>query len=157
MVIRLVAVGRMRDAALRTAGEEYAGRVGRSHRLEIREVRDAGRRAADAAAARRLEADALLAAVPGGARIFALTRRGRSYSSEDFAAQLDTWQRDARDVALVVGGAHGLGEAVLERAEGQISLSKMTLPHELARVVLLEQLYRAVTILRGEPYHKGNG
>jgi len=155
MVVYLVAVGRLRDEALRAAAEQYATRISRNQRIQILEVREAGRRAGDEAAARCIEAEALLAAVPDGARVFALTRHGRECSSEEFAARFDAWRTDARDVALVIGGAHGLGEAVLDRAEGQISLSAMTLPHELARVVLLEQLYRAGTILRGEPYHKG--
>ncbi len=154
MQVSLVTVGRVRDTALREACEGYTGRIRRYLRFAVCEVREAGRRAREAAAARQLEGEALRAAVPAGARLFALTREGRGGSSEAFARRLAEWQRDARDVAFVLGGAYGLDTQVLEAAEERLSLSPMTLPHELARLVLLEQLYRACTILRGEPYHK---
>lgn len=99
----------------------------------------------------------MLAALPGGTRVVALTRAGRAESSPDFARRLAGWQRKAQDVAFVIGGACGLDRRVLERSEIHLSLSAMTLPHELARVILLEQLYRATTILAGTPYHKGPG
>ena len=156
MVLYLIAVGRVRDAAYDAACDEYVARIKRTQRFELKEVREAGRRARDAGTVLRLEGDALLEAIPEGARPFALTRGGRSYTSEQFARQLGVWQQDARDVALIIGGAHGLDQRVLDRAEGTLSLSELTMPHELARVVLTEQLYRALTILRGEPYHKGN-
>ncbi len=156
MVLHLVAVGRVRDAAFRAACHEYVARIRRTQRLELKEVREAGRRARDASTVLRLEGDALLEAIPKGSRPFVLTRGGRGYTSEQFAQQLSAWQHDARDVALIIGGAHGLDQRVLNRAEGTLSLSQLTMPHELARVVLTEQLYRALTILRGEPYHKGS-
>ena len=84
----------------------------------------------------------------------ALDERGREATSEELARRLGGWLRDGRDVVLVVGGSDGLGQAVRERADEALSLSRMTLAHRLARLVLLEQLYRAFTILRGEPYHK---
>ena len=156
MVLYLVAVGRVRDAAFSAACDEYITRIRRTQRLELKEVREAGRRARDASTVLRLEGDALLEAIPEGSRPFALTRGGRGYTSEQFARQLSAWQHDARDVALIIGGAHGLDQRVLDRAEGTLSLSRLTMPHELSRVVLTEQLYRALTILRGEPYHKGS-
>ncbi len=156
MVLYLVAVGRVRDAAFTAACDEYIARIRRTQRLELKEVREAGRRARDASTVLRLEADALLAAIPEGSRPFALTRGGRGYTSEQFARQLRAWQHDARDIALIIGGAHGLDQRVLDRTEGTLSLSQLTMPHELVRVVLTEQLYRALTIMRGEPYHKGS-
>lgn len=156
MVLHLVAVGRVRDVAFCAACDEYIGRIRRTQRFELKEVREAGRRARDAVTVLRLEGDALLEAIPHGARTFAVTREGRAYSSEQFARLIETWQQDARDVALIIGGAHGLDQRVLDKAEGTLSLSPLTLPHELARVVLTEQVYRALTILRGEPYHKGS-
>jgi 23S rRNA (pseudouridine1915-N3)-methyltransferase len=86
----------------------------------------------------------------------ALARQGTAWSSEELAQQVTRWQREARPVALTIGGSHGLSPEVLASAD-QWSLGPLTLPHELARVVVLEQLYRACTILRGEPYHKGAG
>ena len=154
MVLYIAAVGRVKNVALRQACEDYETRARRYVKLEVREVRDAGYSDRDAAAARRKEAEALLRAIPRGARVVALTRTGRSLSSVELADNLNQWQRDDLDVAFVVGGAHGLDAAVLDVAHSRMSLSAMTLPHELARLTLLEQLYRACTILRGEPYHK---
>ena len=155
MIVRVVAVGRLRDAGLKGACEEYLRRAGRTLRLEVREVAEAGRRAARPDDARRLEAERLVAAVPAGARLVALTRAGRPVSSAELAAMVGRWREEAQDVALLLGGAFGLDPALLTRADLRLSLSALTLPHELARLVLVEQLYRAVTILRGEPYHKG--
>ncbi|NIM48204.1 MAG: 23S rRNA (pseudouridine(1915)-N(3))-methyltransferase RlmH [Gemmatimonadales bacterium] len=157
MTLYLVAVGRVRDTALRGACETYIRRIRRYMRLELKEVREAGRRERDAKAARRIEGDTLLAAIPAQVRIFTLTRRGKACTSEAFAELLERWRHQGRDVALVIGGAHGLDRRVLDQSEGEISLGQLTLPHELARLVLLEQVYRACTILRGEPYHKGSG
>jgi 23S rRNA (pseudouridine1915-N3)-methyltransferase len=155
MVVHVVAVGRMRDRALQQATGEYLRRIGRTVRVEIHEVAEAGRRAARPDDAPGIEAQRLLAAVPERARLVALTRAGRTVDSGQFAAMLERWREDARDVALLLGGARGLDPELLARAEQRLSLSALTLPHELARLVLVEQLYRAVTILRGEPYHKG--
>ncbi len=157
MILHLVAVGRVKSASLREACDVYTRRLTRYQSLRIHEVRDAGRRDVDAAAARRVEAEAVQRVVPDGARLVALTRSGRPCSSAELARLLDSWRRDSRDVALVIGGAHGLDDDVLRRAATCLSLSALTLPHDLARVVLLEQLYRACTILRGEPYHKAGG
>ena len=155
MIFYLTAVGRVKNAALRDACEDYENRTRRYVKLEVLEVRDGGRTDRDADGARRKEADALLRAIPRGARVIALSRTGRSLSSVGLAERLGQWKREDRDVAFVLGGAHGLDATVLDAAESQLSLSSMTLPHELARLTLLEQLYRACTILKGEPYHKG--
>lgn len=154
MNLYVVAVGRMRSAALRDACETFNERIARYLKLEVKEVRDARRRQEDAPLARRAEGLCVLNTVPDTARIIALTRTGRALSSEQFADRLDSWRREARDVALVLGGAYGLDNSVLRRAEDRVSLSPLTLPHELARLVLLEQVYRACTILAGHPYHK---
>jgi 23S rRNA (pseudouridine1915-N3)-methyltransferase len=155
MRLHVLAVGRVKDATLRQACDAYARRIRHYQKLEIREVRDPGRPDGDAAQSRRVEGVALLRLVPSRCRLFTLTRAGEPFSSPEFARALNRWMEDARDVAFVIGGAHGVDEAVLRQSEGTISLSPMTLPHEIARLVLLEQLYRAHTILRGEPYHKG--
>jgi 23S rRNA (pseudouridine1915-N3)-methyltransferase len=80
---------------------------------------------------------------------------GRAHTSDQFARLVGRWRDGARDVAFLLGGAHGLPDDLVQDVDAALSLSPMTLPHELARLVLLEQLYRAGTILRGEPYHKG--
>lgn len=155
MRIRVHAVGRVRDAALRLACEQYADRLRRYRQFDVREVKDAGRPDAEADEARRIEANAILKGIDTADRVVALTRTGRSLTSSELAEHLDRWQSEARDVGFVIGGAHGLGEVVRQRADLELSMSAFTLPHELARLVLLEQVYRALTILRGEPYHKG--
>jgi 23S rRNA (pseudouridine1915-N3)-methyltransferase len=155
MVIRLVAVGRVRDAALREACNGYAARLKRYLKLEIIEVREAGLRDPDAERARRVEGDALRRAIPPASHVVALTRTGEPGRSEDLAARLGAWQEAARDVVCLIGGAHGIDDSVLAEADERLSLSPLTLPHDIARLVTLEQLYRACTIRRGEPYHKG--
>jgi len=157
MQVRVVAVGRMRHPALRAACDEYAERLRHYLRFTVREVREASLPDRDADRARRVEGEGLLREVAKGGRIVALTREGTPVDSIGLATLVEQWQQEARDVDVLVGGAQGLDEAVLQAAEHRLSLSRLTLPHELARVVILEQLYRACTILRGEPYHKGGG
>ena len=156
MVLRLVTVGRLKDSSIREACDSYIARLKRYLRLEVIEVRDGGRRDSRAALAREEEGKALLkAALPATSQVVALTRLGCAETSSQFAGRLEGWRDRSLDVAFVIGGAHGLDEGVLKRANHRLSLSPLTLPHELARLTLLEQLYRACTILRGEPYHKG--
>jgi 23S rRNA (pseudouridine1915-N3)-methyltransferase len=140
MRYHVVAVGRVRDAALRAACDEYLVRLRRYARVEEREVRAEGR---------------ILGAVPAGARLVALSERGEQWSSAELAAWTARWEREGRDVTFAIGGAAALPAEVLQAAERVWSLSRLTLPHELARVVVYEQLYRAYTIRRGEPYHRG--
>jgi 23S rRNA (pseudouridine1915-N3)-methyltransferase len=146
-------VGRDRSGLYRPALEEYARRLGRYARFEVVEVPEA-RRHAGTPRARDEEGEAILARLRDGERVVALDERGREPSSEELARRLGAWLAGGRDLALVVGGADGLAEAVKARADESLSLSRLTLAHRLARLVLLEQLYRAFTILRGEPYHK---
>jgi 23S rRNA (pseudouridine1915-N3)-methyltransferase len=155
MVVHVVAVGRVRDAAVAAACDDYLRRARRGLGIAVHEVREAGRRAGTPAATRQVEGERLQGALPAGARLVALTRTGRALSSTEFAAVVRRWREDARDVAMLIGGAHGLPDDLLAACETRLSLSALTLPHELARLVLCEQLYRAMTILRGEPYHKG--
>lgn len=155
MTIYLIAIGRVKNTPLREACAQYEARTRRYVRLEVREVRDAGLPDRDADRIRLIEGEALLKAIPRDAQLVAVTRTGESRSSPDLAQQLDDWRQSNKDVAFVIGGAHGLNETVMKRAQSRLSLSQMTLPHELARLTLLEQIYRACTILRGEPYHKG--
>lgn len=155
MRVSVIAIGRVKQPGVREACEHYERRIRHYLHFEIREIRTPGRGASDAIRARHAEGRALLAAIPNDSRPFALSRGGGQESSEAFAARLAQWLEDARDVALLIGGAHGLDQRVLDRTEGSLSLSPMTFSHDLARLVLFEQVYRACTILRGEPYHKG--
>jgi len=100
------------------------------------------------------EADLILAALPAGGRLIALDMRGQSWSSRDFAGRLAAWRDAGAAIAFAIAGAEGLGAAVLDRAHSVLSLGAMTLPHLLARSMLLEQIYRAQQILAGHPYHR---
>ncbi len=153
MRIRIIAVGKDRSGLYAPAVAEYAKRLARYVKLEIVEVPEA-RRHAGTPRARDEEGESLLARIGPRDRVVALDERGEEETSTAFARRVERWLAGGRDVALVVGGADGLAPAVRERANETIALSRMTLAHRLARLVLAEQLYRAMTILRGEPYHK---
>jgi 23S rRNA (pseudouridine1915-N3)-methyltransferase len=152
--IALVAVGRLKERYWREAAEEYLKRLGPYATVRVLEVddRDSGR---DAARALAEEGADVVRAIPPGAHVIALEIGGRQLSSEAFAEKLAALALDGRsNVAFVIGGSVGLSADVLSRANERMSLGPMTLPHNLARVVLLEQIYRAFRINRGEPYHK---
>jgi 23S rRNA (pseudouridine1915-N3)-methyltransferase len=151
--LRILAVGRDRSGLFQPAVEEYARRISRHARLEIVEVPEA-RKYAGTARARDEEGESLLARISERDRVVALDERGAEPTSPELARRLAAWLEGGRDVALLVGGADGLSEAVLRRADERLSLSRLTLAHRLARLVLAEQLYRAFAILRGEPYHR---
>jgi 23S rRNA (pseudouridine1915-N3)-methyltransferase len=135
---------------LAAAIAEYETRAVRYWPLVIREVKEGK---GEPAVVRRIEGERLREAV-GSAALVACTETGASYDSRAFAALVTGWQEAARDVAIVIGGAHGLDAAVLAAASQRLSLAPFTMPHEMARLVLTEQLYRAGTLRRGEPYHK---
>lgn len=150
----MAVVGKPRDANLAGAIREYETRAGRYWPLHIYEVREEPARSGSADLVREREAERLLAVIPSGAQIVACELSGKAMSSEEFSAWLQQLRERARDVAIVIGGAFGLGDVVRGRASAKLALAPWTLPHELARLVLAEQLYRAGTIVRGEPYHK---
>jgi len=140
MKITAIVVGRA-GAPLKDAILEYETRAGRYWKFNVIEVTSEAR---------------LLARLPERAQIVALTRTGQGMSSTDLAAYLqDHALHSTPEVCFLIGGAFGLGPDILERAQKRWSLSDATLPHEMARLVLAEQLYRAGTIVRNEPYHKG--
>jgi 23S rRNA (pseudouridine1915-N3)-methyltransferase len=153
MTLLVLAVGRLR-AAYREACDDYLRRLARYARVEEAEVREASR-APTVEAQREEEAERLRVRIPGGGTVVALARDGSPWTSQELARRMDGWRVAARPLAFVLGGSHGLSPGILASATVRWSLGPLTLPHELARVVAVEQLYRAFTILRGEPYHKG--
>lgn len=153
MKVIVAAVGRPRNAALAAAIEEYEARAARYWPLDVREVKEESARGAPDVAVREKEGERLLARTDGAALIVC-DERGDTLTSRAFANLLQAMRERARDVAFVIGGAYGLADSVRERAERSVAVAPWTLPHELARLVLAEQLYRAGTIIRGEPYHK---
>jgi 23S rRNA (pseudouridine1915-N3)-methyltransferase len=150
--LTLLAVGKLRPV-FREAADEYLRRLARYGRAAEIEVREAGK-APNAEEGCRQEGARLRERIGTGAYLVALDREGTAWSSEKLAARLDHWRVAARPVTLLIGGSHGLDPSLLAACSERWSLGPLTLPHELARVVVYEQLYRAWTILHHEPYHK---
>ncbi len=158
MQMTIAAIGRMKAGPERELAERYVGRVDKAGRrlglsISVREFAES--RAGSAAERKDQEATALLAALPPGAVLVALDESGKNLDSRAFAGRLSGW-RDDGVAALVfaIGGADGLGPALLETARLRLALGAMTWPHQLVRLMLAEQIYRAVTILSGHPYHR---
>ncbi len=151
MKIRCVVVGKVRDRALAEVIAGFETRAARYWPLEVVEVREEHGR--DGELVKMREGARLLEKV-GGSLVIACDERGDSLTSEQFAAWLQQLREGGRDVAFVIGGAFGLDGAVRDASARRLTLAPFTLPHEMARLVLAEQLYRAGTIVRREPYHK---
>jgi 23S rRNA (pseudouridine1915-N3)-methyltransferase len=147
----ILAIGRQRRGALAELQALYAGRlVPAATIIELEE-----KRKLPPLQLKAREAELILAAVPAGARLVALDERGMAWSSRDLAERLATWRdQGVSALTFAIGGADGLGQGVLDRADAVVSLGAMTWPHLLVRVMLLEQLYRAQQILAGHPYHR---
>lgn len=152
MKFRIVAVGRPVAGPVSEAIAEYEKRASRYWPLEVIEVKAESARSRTPDDVRHGEADRLLKRATG--TIVALDERGRSLTTDAFAKWVADRRDRAEDTTFVIGGAFGLDEAVRKRASLILTMAPWTLPHEMARLVLAEQLYRAGTILRGEPYHK---
>lgn len=154
MRLRLIWIGKTRNEHLRALVGEYLKRLSRFARCEAVELRESA--AADERACLEEEGKRIVGALASDALAVLLDVRGRTlWSSEELAAQIEEWQaRSVKEVAFIVGGHLGVSEEVRERAQVRWSLSRLTLTHEMARVVLVEQLYRAYTIVRGLPYQK---
>jgi len=153
--IRLVAVGSKMPGWVEEGWREYIKRLPSDVQLELVEIPLVTRRKnADVKRLIEQEGDAMLTKVLPGERIVTLEVTGKAWSSEQLASELDRWKLDARTVNLMIGGPEGLAPQVQARSEQQWSLSPLTLPHPLVRIVVGEQLYRACTILSGHPYHK---
>ncbi len=154
MEIRLVAVGRRMPGWVAEGLETFARRMPPQLPLRLIEVEASrARQSGDIARARREEADALLKAAMD-CRLIALDEHGRGLRTQQVAAAMEEWMMTGRDVALLVGGADGLDRACREAAEQVWSLSPLTFPHQLVRVIVAEQLYRAWTVLNRHPYHR---
>lgn len=157
MKLHVLTVGHRPPAWVKAGFEEYARRMPRELQVVLREIKP-GRRDGDAAAqssrARTEEAERIVAAMPSGCVKIALDERGKVLTTVQLARQLETWMGEGRDVCFIIGGADGLDDGVKSGADMSMALSALTLPHALVRVVLAEQLYRAVTLIRNHPYHR---
>lgn len=149
--LRIHAVGTRMPAWVDTAFADYRKRMPREYSVELREVAVSKR-----GGARGVEEEgaALLGAVAAGDLVVALAIEGRPWSSEELSAAIRVWHDQGRVVAFLIGGPDGLSASCCARADAIWSLSRLTLPHALARIVVMEQLYRAATILHGHPYHR---
>ena len=146
MRVTILAVGHKMPSWIEEGFHEYSRRMPPEVRVELVEVKP-GRD-------KQAEGEKLLDALPAGATLLALDERGKSVTTQGLSVMLSEWMRDASHPAFAIGGADGLSDAVKERASKLVSLSALTLPHQLVRVVLAEQLYRAWSILARHPYHR---
>ncbi len=156
MDIHLISVGNRMPSWVQQGYQEYARRISGELRLNLIEIAPGNRgKNADIARTLRDEGERMLKAIPKGCRVISLEIEGRAWSTEQLARQMGGWLEAGSDLALLVGGPEGLAESCRRRADGRWSLSPLTLPHPLVRVVLSEQIYRALSLLRNHPYHRG--
>jgi len=153
--LRIIAVGHKPPAWVAAGFEEYAKRMPREARIELTELKPAAR-AGRAAGTPILAAEKarILAAIPTGSVKIALDERGKALSTAELARRMGGWMQEGRDVAFLIGSADGLDESLKKEADLLLSLSAMTLPHAMVRVMLAEQLYRAISLIRNHPYHR---
>jgi 23S rRNA (pseudouridine1915-N3)-methyltransferase len=150
--LKLLWVGKTQEPWVRSGIDEYAGRVRRYLPLEILEARE--EKGAQAVAMRERECERLAKLLPKGARLVVLDERGEGMSSTEFASFLSrSRDQGVSDLVFAIGGAYGFSDGFRSQAFKAISLSRMTLTHQMVRVFLLEQIYRGFTIMNGEPYH----
>ena len=157
MRLVVIAVSKRQPDWVDAAFRDYARRMPREARIELVEVKPERRTGAGEDAALRLrarEAERIRSAIPRGARVVALDERGVRTTTRGLSERLDGWLGSGSDVTLLIGGADGLDTDLVHTADETLSLSALTLPHGLARVVLVEQLYRAWSLLKGHPYHR---
>ncbi|WP_286236762.1 23S rRNA (pseudouridine(1915)-N(3))-methyltransferase RlmH [Neptuniibacter halophilus] len=155
MKVRIIAVGGKMPAWVNQGYAEYAKRLPADFQLELVEIPLGHRgKGSDPARAMRQEGDQMLAAIPKGDRVIALEVLGKNWSTGQLAEKVEAWRMDGYNISLLIGGPDGLDPRCSSMADQKWSLSALTLPHPLVRVLLAEQLYRAWTVIQGHPYHK---
>ena len=155
MRVSIVSVGHKMPAWIKSGFGEYVKRLPPEIKVDLLELKPEERTSGKTVEkAKALEGERILAAIPGGATVYALDEKGRPVTTQGLAVMLAGWMRDGTHPAFVIGGADGLSDAVASRADKLVSLSALTLPHGLVRVLLAEQLYRASSILANHPYHR---
>jgi 23S rRNA (pseudouridine1915-N3)-methyltransferase len=155
MRVRVIAVGQRLASWVETGCDEYSRRIPREWNYELVPLKAATRvEGKPASEAMRAEARLIEAAIPHGQWRVALDERGKQLTTAELAGMLRGWRQEGRDVAFIVGGADGLDPGVKSNANMLLGLSALTLPHGLARLLLIEQLYRAVSLIQGHPYHR---
>ena len=155
MRVRLLTVSQRQPSWVISACAEYEKRMPRAWQFEVLEIKPEARTSGvTRQKVQAAESIRIKNAVPKGALVVALDERGESWTTERFAEKIEGWQQIGRDLAFVIGGADGLDPQFRQQADQCLSLSKMVMPHGLVRVVMVEQLYRAATVIDGHPYHK---
>lgn len=154
MRVRVIAVGTRMPSWVRSACDEYLARLRGSLAVALTEIEPASRRAGGTPRAVAREGERLLAALLPADHVIALDERGRELTTRELAAWLGSRMQQGEDLAFLIGGPDGLAPEVLARSNFTLALSRLTLPHALARVLLAEQLYRAQCILANHPYHR---
>lgn len=153
MIIRLLSIGTRPSTWLKQGFDEYARRLTRGLTLELNEIPLAKGKLSSAESLSR-EGAKILAAIPPGALVVALDRHGSGWDTQQLAEKLNRWQQNAATVCLLIGGPEGLSEKCKQRADECWSLSPLTFPHMLVRVMVAEQIYRARSYNVGHPYHR---
>jgi 23S rRNA (pseudouridine1915-N3)-methyltransferase len=146
MRLTIVSVGHKMPDWVTAATQDYVKRMPADCSIEIKEIKP------DLTPAK--EAIKIAAAIPKGSKVIALDERGKDQTTQNLATQLASWRQDGVDITFLIGGADGLDPSLKMNAQAQWRMSSLTLPHAMARVLLVEQLYRAWTILQGHPYHR---
>jgi 23S rRNA (pseudouridine1915-N3)-methyltransferase len=155
MKLRILAVGHKMPGWIESGFHEYARRMPSDAGIELIEIKPEKRAAGTSTERiRKLEADRILAALPAQPMLIALDERGKQLTTVELSEHLARWMQDGANPCFVIGGADGLDTSVRDRARMQMGLSRLTLPHGLARVMLAEQLYRGMSLLKGHPYHR---
>lgn len=156
--VTLITLGKLKEKYLRDAVEEYSKRLSRYCTLEIAEINPIALpenpTEKEITAALSKEKELIFKKIPENSYVFALCVEGKQKSSEDFAAKIEELTDEGKNFCFIIGSSYGLDEAVKAKADEKLSLSKMTFPHQLFRVMLLEQLYRGFKIIEGSTYHK---
>jgi 23S rRNA (pseudouridine1915-N3)-methyltransferase len=153
--IYLVAVGQKMPAWVNQACDEYLKRLPHDLQLDVIEVPLIKRgKNPDIPRIMRDEGRKVLQSIPVGCRLVALDVKGKKISTEKLATTVENWMQQGQDIAIVIGGPDGLADEVLQQAQHKLSLSDMTFPHPLVRIIIVEQLYRAWSILNNHPYHR---
>ncbi|MFT5513888.1 MAG: 23S rRNA (pseudouridine1915-N3)-methyltransferase [Bacteroidia bacterium] len=154
MAIKILNIGKSKNNYLVQGVQDYIARLGKYavvHWVELQDAKKKNYKTVEEL--KKLEADIFLSEVKANTYLIGLDENGKGYTSRDFAKQINTWTRAHGDVTFVIGGAFGFHENMFSRMNAKISLSRMTLSHQMVRLLLVEQIYRGYSILNGEPYH----
>ncbi len=155
MRLHVLAVGDRMPEWIVSACEEYEKRMPREARINLKEIRPEKRDSGKSVSRiQEAEAGRIMTALPKACHLVVLDERGELFSTMDFAGLMEGWMKEGKDVVFVIGGADGVWQDLKQKADKLFSLSRMTLPHGIARVMLIEQLYRAVSIINHHPYHR---